>query len=296
MYMESLASGIAAPANADLALGETVEADADTGKLEGDGSAPSSPEAGAPAPSKRDAVQERIDKLTREKYDALRERDRNAYELERLREQAQKQAPTDQVAPDEFPTLEQFGYDEGKFNAAVAAHFSKLATEQARVAAQEQLKAERENQQREQAQKTWTQKEADFRKLKPDYAEKVFKEPRDGGPAITESMYNIIQDSDQGPAVAYYLAENVEKSAAIAALSPLAQAREIGRIEAKLEAAKAPPKPLVSQAPPPPSKLDTAGEATRAISSTDPDSYKLSDDEWVKAETARLKRKQKRAS
>ena len=254
--METLASNIVAPANADnTAPVTTGEADANPVGTTSDASAASVPEADTPAP-KKDSVQERIDKLTREKYDALRERDRRDYEVERLRaelEQA-RTAPKAEVAPqNDFPTLEAFGYDEGKFNAAVASHYSKLATEQARAAAQEQMRLEREAEQRRRAGESWATKEAEFIKSKPDYVEKV----RDNRSLpITEHMAQVISESDVGPQVAYYLGENTDKARAIANLPPLSQAREIGRIEAAILAEKAKPKPAVSQAPPPISKVD----------------------------------------
>jgi hypothetical protein len=67
----------------------------------------------------------------------------------------------------------------------------------------------------------------------------------------------VIMESPLGPEVALYLAENLEKLEAISQLPQKSQAREIGRIEARLEAAKAAPPP-VSKAPPPAPKLDAA--------------------------------------
>lgn len=255
--METLASGTATPANADnTALADTGNADAKPADANGDGSAPSVPEADTPAP--KDKVQERFDKLTREKYDALREADLARYQVELFKSQLAEMDKSEkaQAAPaDEFPTLEKFGYDEGKFNAAVAAHYSKLATEQARTVAQEQLEKERQRLSHEQSNKDWATKEAEFLKSKPDYAEKV----RDNlNLQITQAMAEVIRASDIGTQVAYYLGENPEIAAAIAKLPPLTQAHQVGRIEAKLELAKAPAKPAVSQAPPPVNKVDAA--------------------------------------
>jgi len=292
--METLASGAAAPANAELAPVETPEADAEGSPATSEGSAPSAPEASTPAP-KKDPVQERIDKLTRDKYDALRERDRKDYELERLRAEVEQfKAPKTEVATqNDFPTLEQFGYDEGKYQAAVAQHFSKLAAEQGTVAARQALEAERQRQQQEQLTKNWATQEAEFMKSKPDYAEKVRREPRDGGPVISQSMADLIKASPVGAAVAYHLAENVEKSAAIAALPPIEQAREIGRIEARLEAAKQKPAPAVSQAPQPIPKVD-ADEAPVTVKVDSAESDALSDKEWTRRrnlqEQARLRK------
>lgn len=255
--METLASGVTTPANADnTAPVDTADADAKAVETKGDGSAPSVPEADTPAP--KDKVQERFDKLTREKYDALREADLARYQVEQFKAQLAEmdRSEKEQVAPaNEFPTLEQFGYDEGKFNAAVAAHYSKLATEQARTVAREQLEQERSRLSQEQSHKNWVTKEAEFIKSKPDYVEKV-REAR--SLPISREIQMELKASELGPQVAYYLVENPEKAAAIMAMPLAAQLREVGRIEAKLELAKAPPKPAVSQAPPPVAKVDAS--------------------------------------
>ncbi len=227
-----------------------------------EGSAPSIPKAGTSEDTSdwTEKAQKRYHELTRERYEALRERDIERYEREQLQQRLEQfeKAKTEPVAPEQFPTLEQFGFDEGKYAAAVAQHYSKLATEQGTKAAQEALRAERERQEAETAHKTWSQRQADFKKSKPDYDAVALKDPREGGPTITPSMAQIIRASDVGPQVAYYLGENVDKANAIAQLHPIDQAREIGRIEAKLELAKAPPKPAVSQAPPPVQKVDVS--------------------------------------
>jgi hypothetical protein len=259
--METLAP---VPANADnTAQVDSGEADANPEKANGDGSAPSVPEADTPAP-KKDAVQERIDKLTREKYDALRERDRRDYELElknaRIAELEKAQKP-EVATQNDFPTLESVGFDEGKFYAAVAA-YTKGMTESAKEAAREEargiIQAERDAQSQELSNKSWATKEAEFLKSKPDYTEKVVDAGRRGAWACTPEMGAVIKQSEMGPAIAYYLAEHTDIAAEIAKKDPLVQAREIGRIEAKLELAKAPPKPAVSQAPPPVNKVDSA--------------------------------------
>lgn len=297
--MESLAPNT--PANADnTALVNAPEADAGGAEANGDGSAPSAPEAGTPAP-KKDAVQERIDKLTREKYDNARLADQRGYELEREKAERErltqelaelKKAQTSQVAPDTFPTLESVGYDEAKFAAAIVA-YNKATTESAKAAAREEaqaiIRAEREAQTAEQANKSWATKEAEFLKSKPDYAEKVIEGGRRGAWACTPEMAQIMKQSDLGPAIAYHLAENAEKAQLIANLPPLAQAREIGRIEARIEAAKANPPAAVSKAPPPPVKVDEAESGTTLDLMADAD--KISDAEWARRRNAQERAK-----
>jgi hypothetical protein len=91
-------------------------------------------------------------------------------------------------------------------------------------------------------------------------------------------MLEIITESDDGPALAYYLGKNLDVAARIAQLPPLAAARELGRIEVNLafEREKAKLKPVVSQAPPPTPKI----EATEPAVSKDPS--QMTDREFAK--------------
>lgn len=66
--------------------------------------------------------------------------------------------------------------------------------------------------------------------------------------SISPVMAEAIMESDMGVDVAYYLGKRPKEAARIAALSPVAQARAIFALEAKVQAELAPPK---SQAPAP---------------------------------------------
>ena len=289
---------------ASLPGGAEVDSEATNDKT--DGSAPSAAETGAANdqgegarnPDKqRDSVNERFDKLTRDLYELRGERDRDRYEIEsrnrRIQElEAQLQtAKPSQVAPDKFPTLEEHGYDEGKFQAAVAAHIAKITREQGTEAAREALRAEREAEAARRAGETWAAKAAEFSKAKPDFQDKVLRAPT---LPVTHELQQILRGHEQGPEILYHMVENRDAALAIARLPLPAQLMEVGRIAERIAAAKAAPKPPVSQAPPPPAKLDTAASAPSSISTTSPESDKLSDDDWVKAERARLARKARR--
>ncbi len=281
----------------NTALDSGSEADANGVTAGEEGSAPSVSKADTSEDTSNwtEKAQKRYDELTRRTYEALGERDRERYQREALEAKLAEleKAKTQQVAPaNDFPTLEQFGYDEGKYQAAVAAHYTKIATEQGRAAAQEALNAERKRQDAEKANQTWAQKQAELIKQKPDYVEKVLNAQT---LPISSEIQEVLRGHELGPHIALHMVDNAEASRAIMRLPLNLQLIEVGRIAARLEAAKLPQKPAVSQAPPPPSKVD-GDSSTRTISSTDPDSDKLSDDEWVKAEMARMKRKQKRAS
>lgn len=246
-------------------------------------------------------AQKRYDELTRKTYEALGERDRERYQREALQAEnaalkAEKAKPSE-VAPQEtFPTLEQFGYDEQKFAAAVTAYNKATidaSGKAAREAAREELRLERENENQGKAAQRWATKEAELIKSKPDYVEKV---QRAANLPISKEMQAEILNSELGPQIALYLVDNREKALAIMAMPFTAQLKEMGRIEARLEDAvkAATTKPPVSQAPPPVAKIDATDGSLTGISTTDPKSDGLSDDAWVKAENARLARKNKR--
>ena len=276
------------PENADdNALIDTPEVDSEGVEVEGAESAPAAAETGKPVP--RDKVQERFDTLTREKYEALSARNRERYQREaleaRIAQLEASNAKPETVAPsDDYPTLESVGWDEGKHAAAVAAWVRSQTGESVKSV----LAQEREAMQRAEADRAHSRREAEFVKAKPDYSDKVMRDPREGGPVITDAMADVIRQSDLGPDVAYFLAENVAKSIEIARLPPFLQARELGRIEARIEAAKVAPPP-VSKAPPPAGRIEGTS-STGAVSTTHPDSDKLSESDWFEAERNRLKR------
>lgn len=97
---------------------------------------------------------------------------------------------------------------------------------------------------------------------------------------ITPHMAEVIAESEVGGEVAYFLGKNKAEAARIAAMSPLAAARALGLIEAKLTAASA--TPAVSNAPPPPTPV-----GNRAVVSKDPDN--MSVEEWTEWRNKQLK-------
>jgi hypothetical protein len=269
---------------------ETAEtnATADTGSPDGNpvevaGADPATAAVDNAGKPPRDRVQERIDTLTREKYEGLSRAERAEYRAQQAEQrlaEREAEAKTQSVAPaNDYPTLESVGWDEAKHAAAVAAWGAKQATQ----AAKAELAAERAQAQQQQAVQEWQRKQADFIKTNPEYEQKVGSLPPS---LMTDELSEVIMESPMGPEVALYLAENIEKLAAISSLPQKSQAREIGRIEAKLEAAKVAPPP-VSKAPPPVGRIDGA-DASTAVSTTDPDSDKLSDDAWFAAERKRM--------
>lgn len=271
-----------------------VDSDAD-GSL-GDGSAPSgteTPAAKDPASpdSKRDAVNERFDKLTRDLYELRGERDRDRYDIqsrdERIKELEAQLAKPSQVATDTtstLPTLESVGFDEAKYAAVLSQHFIKIAESRGEAAAEKALQKFQAQQSAQTTQGEWGKREADFIKSTPDYVDKV-KNARTL--PISKDLQSELMQMDDGPQLAYYLVENREKAALIAQLPLGAQLREIGRIQGELAAKKA--ANPVSKAPAPVPKVDGSAATGEKLEA------EMTDKEWERAQERAARLKKKRA-
>lgn len=251
---------------AENAVATTSEVDSKVEVADGAESAPAAAETGKTGKPPHDPdLQARFDTLTREKYEGFSRADRAEYRAQLAEQKAAElearlTAKTETVAPsDEFPTLESVGWDEEKHRQAIDAYYTRKADERAEAA----ISKREQQRQREQAERDWEKRQSDFIKSKPEYAEKVGSIPAG---LMPDSLAKIIKGSEMGPEVALHLAENMERLAALVRLPPESQAREIGRIEARLEAAKAAPPP-VSKAPPPAPKV----EATESVIERSPD-------------------------
>ena len=107
---------------------------------------------------------------------------------------------------------------------------------------------------------------------------------------ITNVMAETIQSSDIGPELAYYLGSNPKEADRISRMTPLVQAKEIGKIEAKL--ASDPPVKRTTSAPAPISPVTARSTGSPAYDTTDPRSTKaMTDSQWIEAERLRQRKK-----
>jgi len=107
---------------------------------------------------------------------------------------------------------------------------------------------------------------------------------------ITDVMAETIQSSDIGPDLAYYLGSNPKDADRISRLSPFMQAKEIGKIEAKLAAE--PPIKRTTSAPAPISPVTARTSNSPSHDTTDPRSIKtMTTSQWIEAERARQMKK-----
>jgi hypothetical protein len=191
------------------------------------------------------------------------------------REQTQKQAEAQTLrAPAYIPPVDQFESPE--------AYADALAYKKA-----EELIAQRD-QARQQSEilETYHEKEEEARSKYDDF-EQVAYNPK---LSITTVMAQSIQASEVGPEVAYYLGANPKEADRISRLAPILQAKEIGRIEAKI--ANDPPVKKTTSAPAPISPVTARSSGSPAYDTTDPRSTKtMTDSQWIEAERARQMKK-----
>lgn len=261
--MTEVTEGAEAPAE-DTSLAQDAGEDLNTAQ-EGqdtgdDGAAEQTEGEGEQPPAKpKKSVQERIDEMTRARRDAEREAEywrAKALEREQPRQQEQQAQPDPNAPPN--PADFDYGDADPAYLAAVVDYKvdQKLRAFQERAQAQAQAQT---------ADQQFKAKEADYSKVKPDFQTVVY----DSKWECTPVMADAIKQADGGPAVAYHLASNPAEARRIAALNPLAQALEIGRIEARLSTPAAPQPKTVSEAPPPPNGVRGAGGRFKPAPDTD---------------------------
>ena len=188
------------------------------------------------------------------------------------REQAARQAVP--VAPKEVPSIDNFESPD--------AYAEALALRKA-----EELIAQRDRQ-KEQAEivEAYGEREEKARDKYDDFEDVVYNPKL----RITDVMAETIQYSDLGPDLAYWLGSNPKEAERIARLSPILQAREIGKIEVRLS--DNPPVKKTTSAPTPISPVTARSSGSPSHDTTDPRSIKtMSTSEWIEAERNRQIRK-----
>jgi hypothetical protein len=188
------------------------------------------------------------------------------------REQAARQAVP--VALKEVPSIDNFESPD--------AYAEALALKKA-----EELLIQRDRQ-KEQAEivEAYGEREEKARDKYDDYEDVVYNPKL----RITDVMAETIQHSDIGPDLAYWLGSNPKEADRIARLSPIMQAREIGRIEVKLT--DNPTVKKTTSAPTPISPVTARSSGSPSHDTTDPRSIKtMSTSEWIEAERNRQIRK-----
>ena len=195
-------------------------------------------------------------------------REQRKWEREQQAKLSERQVS--QSVPKEVPPVDQFDSPE--------AYAEALALKKA-----EELIAQRElHKQRAQIEDVYAEREEEARTKYDDF-EQVAYNPN---LRVTDAMAETIKASDMGPELAYWLGSNPKEADRISRLSPLMQAREIGRIEAKISAE--PPKKKTTSAPEPIRPVSARAGNPGVTDTTDPRSVQtMSTSDWIAAERQR---------
>ena len=186
------------------------------------------------------------------------------------RKWAKMQTPSAPVVPVTPPSLDQFG----------------TVDEYAEARAEQIIQTRQQQARHSEIVSAYQDREEDARDKYEDF-EQVAYNPN---LPITTVMAQTIQASEIGPEVAYYLGANPKEADRISRLEPMIQAKEIGRIEAKL--VTDPPVKKSTSAPSPISPVTARNSGNPAFDTTDPRSVKtMSASEWIAADRLRQRKK-----
>lgn len=222
-------------------------------------------------------VQKRIDELTSNWRSAERERD--YWRQMAMRDQSQQpQQPQQDAAPPQpatKPEPDTFDSYEDYLDA-----LTEWKVDQREQARQAETQAQQEKQAKEQQAQQFQQKAAEYASQTPDFndaMQTLVTLPI--ADAQANAMMEVIADSDMGPQLVHHLGTNPTEAMRIAGLSPMAAARELGRIEARLSM----PAPKTTTSAPEPVAPIGAGE------STPPNMNDLSTEDWMAKRNAQLR-------
>ena len=221
------------------------------------------------APENEQPNEQQSKTFTQEELDAIVGK-RLAREQRKWEREQARRAQEAPAAPAELPPVEQFD--------SVDAYADALATRKA-----EELLAKREaDRERMSMLEAYQDREEDARAKYEDFEQVAYN------PAlpITNAMAETIQASEIGPELAYYLGSHPSEASRISRLSPILQAKEIGKLEAKI--ASEPVLKKTTSAPPPIAPISGRGTGAPSYDTTDPRSIKnMSTSEWIEAERQR---------
>jgi small-conductance mechanosensitive channel len=202
-------------------------------------------------PTEPTGAEKRINKITGEKYAQQRRADALQAELDKLK-------AAQNVAPEvKAPTLEDFDYDESKFQAAsIEYQVNQVVTQKAAAMQQQEIAAKQQAVQQEVA-NSFNEQVAAKTAINADYQEVVSQLPE-----FNSDTLGAIMGADNGADIAYALGQRLDLAYEIANASPMAAAMKLGELQAQLKAA---PQIKTSAAPAPIESLSSGGAISKDI-------------------------------
>ena len=183
----------------------------------------------------------------------------------------EQQSKTVEVPPAEVPPMD--------FFATPDAYAEALAERKAYEIVQQKEAQRQESRIAEQ----WIEKEEEAKEKYVDYEQVAYNTRL----AISETMKQAMMQSELGPDIAYYFGTNPKEALRIYQLPPIAQVKEIGRLEMKLETS--PPVKKSSNAPSPIDPVIPKG-GTTITDHLDPRAN-MDTATWIRAEEERQRKR-----
>ena len=217
----------------------------------------------------RNSVQQRISQLARQKNEA----NTRVQELEQQNRYLSEQINQVQQPLDQFPELQDYDYDQSQYQQAVIQYNAQLnaQTVQQAMGQQQQAQLNHLNAQKQViSEESFKEKSKDFALDFPDYETKIT------APNFQQSDFvarAIVNDFDNGPAVAYWLASNPQQAQRVNQMSQLEAMKALTVVSTALSIAKRPVK--TTNAPAPSKSVTPRGKVSK-----DPD--KMSPTEYAK--------------
>lgn len=266
--------------NEEVVEGEGTEAAA----IEASGEVVETPEEKVKREKTEDEWKKRVDKITRDKYEAKKEADywrQKAIEKENAQPKPAEVIPEDvkpaRPNPKNFP--DEFGnVDFDAYTAALDAHESEVEKWKVRQWKKQETQERSANEARTRKE-NFDRQAAEIAKAKPDFWEKVM----DDSLPYTSVTAAIMLESDNSAALALHFADNPADLERLSKMSPAKATLEMGKIEFKILQSPAPAKKISGA--PEPLNIVSGKDAVRKSPSD------MTDEEWFKWDEAeRLKK------
>ena len=215
----------------------------------------------------RNSVQQRISQLARQKNEA----NAKVQELEQQNQYLSAQINQAQQPLDKFPSLADFDYDETKYQQAVVQYNAQLNAQTVQEAMGQQQSAQLQHlnaQKQIISEEQFKEKSKDFALDYPDYQEKVTS------PTFQQSEFvasTIVNNFDNGPAVAYWLASNPQQAARVNQMSDMDAMKALTTISTVLSIAKRPVQ--TTNAPTPSKPVAPKGKVAKDLDKMTPEEY-----------------------
>lgn len=203
-------------------------------------------------------LEKRFSELTKQRelarQEAERERQRASDLESRIKELEKIASPTQTFDEDREPQPSQFS-DAFEYAKALSEWSAENAVKQMKKIEAEAKIAE----ERAKVVQEWNKRQEQYKIELPDYEDMIAS----SDVVVSDQVRDAIIESEVGPRILYYLAENPDAAEALSKKSTTAALREIGKLEARFERKEESSKPVAqkSKAPAPLSPLKAASSA-----------------------------------